>query len=279
MTDVVEKMRAISRYLLEEGKVDVVIGFKTGTLPGRPTPCFITEKEDCGNLIWEEGCQNNLANYLREEKRQAAVIVKGCDSRSLINLLTENQLSRERIFIIGAPCPVREKCPGCQTTAPLIFDHLIDSASEDRAENDFRDVHDFARLPAQERKAYIYQEVSKCIRCYACRNACPACYCPECFVESNLPPWVGKSTDIADNVIFHLTRALHLAGRCVDCGACQRACPMGVDLRLLNHKVMMDVKNFYQFEAGLAETQEPPLNTGTVNDPEPFRVRGEKHAL
>lgn len=278
MNSIVEKIRDISRRLLDEKKVEVVIGFKTGTLPGVSTPCFITKIDHCSHLVWDDGCKNNLANYLVKENRKAGIIVKGCDSRSLINLLTENQVKRDNLVIIGVSCPLTEKCPGCHHTSPLIYDHLIGSLNEN-TERDFSNIESFQKLPPQARRAYIYQEVSKCIRCYACRNACPACYCKECFVESNLPKWVGKSTDLADNLIFHLTRALHVAGRCVDCGACQRACPMGVDLRLLNQKLIMDVKNLYQFESGLDLNQKLPLNTYDPKDPESFRIRGEQNVI
>ncbi|MBZ4654013.1 MAG: coenzyme F420-reducing hydrogenase, beta subunit [Peptococcaceae bacterium] len=274
MDKCIREIRDKAQELLETGQVEVVIGFTAGTLPGKSTPCFITRGEDCKLLVWDEGCKNNLANYLLKEKRKAAIIIKGCDSRSLVNLLTENQLSRDRVVILGAPCPLTEGCEGCQIKSPVIYDYLVSGKAGKTGEDDFHDVKTFARLSPQERKEYFYKEVSKCIRCYACRNACPACYCRECFVENNLPQWVGKSTQLADNLIFHLTRALHVAGRCVDCGACQRACPMGVDLRILNRKMLLEVKELYQFEAGLKEEQELPLNTYDPGDPEPFLAGG-----
>jgi len=52
-------------------------------------------------------------------------------------------------------------------------------------------------------------------------------------------------------MIFHLTRAIHLAGRCVDCGACTRACPAGVNLSILNRKLAKDVKVYFSLETGM----------------------------
>ncbi|CAA7603302.1 4Fe-4S ferredoxin-type, iron-sulphur binding domain protein [Acididesulfobacillus acetoxydans] len=281
-TNTLSKIQEKARRLLEDGKVEVVIGFAAGTVPGKSTPSFISAKEDCESLVWDNGCSLNLAKYVLKEKRKAAIIVKGCDSRSLVNLITENQIKRENLYIIGAACPLSASCAGCQVKVPVIYDELIEDGSEIRevstiAERRYDDVLEFEKLSAEERKAYVYGEVSKCIRCYACRNVCPACYCKECFAEKSLPQWIGKTTDIGDNLIFHLIRALHVAGRCVDCGSCQRACPMGVNLRLLNHKLLMEVGSLYQFEAGLKEDQILPLNTYQYDDPQPFLAKGGGH--
>lgn len=286
------KIQEKARQLLDGGKIEVVIGFSSGTLPGKSTPCFIAAREDCESLVWDDGCQLNLAKYVLKEKRKAAIIVKGCDSRSLVNLITENQISRENLYIIGSPCPLSQSCPQCQVKDPVIYDELIgDELSleapakvndlnikeENIIEQKYDDVLEFEKLTAEERKRYVYGEVSKCIRCYACRNVCPACYCKECFVEKNLPQWVGKTTEIGDNLIFHLIRALHVAGRCVDCGSCQSVCPMGVNLRLLNRKLLMEVRSLYQFEAGLKQDQTLPLNTYQYDDPQPFLAKGGGH--
>ena len=71
-------------------------------------------------------------------------------------------------------------------------------------------------------------------------------------MDSTRPQWIGKTTDPSDTLIFHLTRALHLAGRCIECGACERACPMGVDIRKLNRKLAGDVKELFGYEAGIS---------------------------
>jgi formate dehydrogenase (coenzyme F420) beta subunit len=136
----------------------------------------------------------------------------------------------------------------------------------------FTDVETFGSLDTEERWAYLTQEAGKCIRCYACRNACPMCYCPECFVDSSRPQWVGKSTGLSDTMIFHLVRAFHLAGRCVACGACEQACPMGVDIRKLNRKLQKDVLDLFGHEAGCSLDETAPLATFRIDDPEPLMV-------
>ncbi|MFC1919310.1 4Fe-4S dicluster domain-containing protein [Chloroflexota bacterium] len=154
---------------------------------------------------------------------------------------------------------------------PVIWDYLIGDTVIDGVDS-YADVIGFAEKPAEERWDYITRQVSKCIRCYACRNACPMCYCEECFVDSTSPQWIGKTTDLSDTLIFHLTRALHLAGRCVGCGACERACPKGVDIRTLNRKLVSDVNVLFKHEAGVDLKEPAPLSTFRPDDPEDFML-------
>ena len=136
----------------------------------------------------------------------------------------------------------------------------------------YRDVEAFEGSSPEERWGYFSKEFARCIRCYACRNACPLCYCEECFVDSSNPLWIGKTTNESDTAIFHLMRAFHVAGRCTECGACERACPVGVDIRKFNRKLARDVKERFGYESGVSLEQVTPLATFKPDDPEEFMV-------
>jgi ferredoxin len=120
-------------------------------------------------------------------------------------------------------------------------------------------LEEFEKLGPQERWERITGIYSRCIRCYACRNVCPACYCNECFVDQNDPQWIGKTPEITDTMIFHIIRNLHVAGRCVECGACERACPMGLDLLLLNRKAAREVEERFGYVTGLDPDEKPAM--------------------
>ena len=92
--------------------------------------------------------------------------------------------------------------------------------------------------PAQ-RWSFWEEELSRCVRCHACREVCPLCFCERCVADKTQPQWIESSPHGRGNLAWHLTRAMHLAGRCVGCGECTRACPAGIPLGLLNRRSPM----------------------------------------
>jgi len=163
-------------------------------------------------------------------------------------------------------------CRVCTHRAAVIHDVAIGEAAEmdvDEAAR-YESVRAFAEKALDDRWAAFEEEISRCIRCYACREACPNCYCNECFAEETEPKWIGVTTDLSDLMLFHLGRAFHQAGRCVDCGACVAACPQAIDLRLLNQKINHDVQTLYGGEVSVSLEQPEPLLQFRMEDDEGF---------
>jgi ferredoxin len=298
-----------------------VIGWGKGSLPFSATPVFVEKEEDADTLIFDQTCRNNLTSYLTKDKRRItkkyekiAIIVKGCDSRSVVLYAVENQIKREDVVLIGVPCqgvfekkkisklaegkevlsfqivgdeiilkgrnfeskqPLKDvlcdACLTCQYPDAPEHDYFIGKPrGEVNCAEAYKDVEDFEQKSAEERWEYIKNEYSKCIRCYACRNVCPSCYCPECFVDQNDPQWIGKTPEVTDSIIFHLIRNLHIAGRCVDCGSCVSACPVDLDLRVMSKKVEKEIKERFNYLAGTDINEKPAMATFCEHEKQDF---------
>jgi ferredoxin len=313
MLSYIDKIKEISRRLLKEAKVDMVIGFRKGTVVMMNEPCFVKAAEDIDNLVWDSNCGINLANYLTNRTEKIGIVAKGCDSRNIVTHIIENKIKREQVVIIGVPCKgmidrhkieamaeaeitevietddtiqikgdgfektldkqkvLQQNCAICIHRNPVIYDELVaDEVKEQEDVDRYADVRHIETMSPDDKWDFFEDLFSTCIRCYACRNACPLCYCPTCFVDESRPQWVGKSQDPTDIRTFHFLRAYHCAGRCTDCGACERACPMGIKVRLLTKKLEKDCLELFDWEAGMSLEKRPPLDTYRPDDPDEF---------
>ncbi len=307
----ITKIKEISDRLLKEQKVDLIIGFRKGTIPMMNEPCFAKTASDVKNLVWDSNCGINLANYLTNRKEKIGVIAKGCDARNIVTHILENKISREQLVIIGVPCKgmidrrkvsaasgcevaevlekpdgivvkgpgvektikkvdvLQDNCAICIHRNPVISDEMVaDPVEEQKGVDRYEDVRRVEAMSPEEKWKYFEELLSPCIRCYACRNACPLCYCPTCFVDESKPQWVGKTLDPIDTRTFHFLRAYHCAGRCTDCGSCVRACPMGIDVRAFTKKLEKDALEFFGWEAGMSLNERPTLDTFKPDDPD-----------
>ncbi|MDP2872325.1 MAG: Coenzyme F420 hydrogenase/dehydrogenase, beta subunit C-terminal domain [Bacillota bacterium] len=125
-------------------------------------------------------------------------------------------------------------------------------------------------LSADDRYAYWAGHFQRCLRCFACRNACPACNCRVCALDSYDPKWLGHPTEIPEQFMFHFIRAVDVAGRCVACGECERACPVGLPLMQLNRKFSKDIRTLFGVDRPHLPGEHEPLGKFEPDDPEEF---------
>jgi len=162
-------------------------------------------------------------------------------------------------------------CRTCRHRNPVMHDEMIAEPVKEQAEVEaYKDVEKIEEMTSENKWGFFSRMIEGCIRCYACRNACPLCYCPTCFVDESRPQWVGKSSDPTDTMTFHILRAYHCAGRCTDCGACERACPVGISMRQFTKKLNKDAEALFSWEAGLSPDQRPPLDVYRPDDYDEF---------
>ncbi len=172
---------------------------------------------------------------------------------------------------------LNELCKTCKIKAPpksSSLEGVIIGESQEitTIDNDFSDLNEYESKSPEEKWEYIKDTLKNCISCYACREACPMCYCNLCFVDQNKPIWFGKTSDFSDIFAFHLIRAFHSAGRCVECGACSSVCPMGIDLHLITRKLEKIVKERFDFTSGLNLETVPPKMDFKMDDRQEFML-------
>lgn len=278
-----EQLRHTCRRLLEEGTVQVVIGYGQPTPGGPVLPVFITRPQDCEQLVWNEQCYFNLTTYLSRKEVRAlgkpAIVVKGCDERALLVLEKESQIERSQIVVVGVACegvgrPRLAKCEACDVHVPQRADIVIGEANNNGQlvppEQRYAELDALLSKTPAERMAYWKSELSRCVKCYACRRVCPLCYCNQCIAEKNRPVVISTSATLKGNFAWHITRAFHLAGRCVGCDECTRACPVGIDLRLLNLSLAKATEENFAFRAGMDPEAEPVVGSYSQGDREGF---------
>jgi formate dehydrogenase (coenzyme F420) beta subunit len=309
-----EKMKEAARRLFKECKVEVLIGFRRGSLPMMNEPCFVKNAADADQLVWDSNCGINLANYLtNRQEEKIGIFAKGCDSRNIVTHILENKIKREQLVIVGVPCKgmidrrkinarydgeitavtedetgihvqgsgfeetlakadvLQDNCRTCLHKNPVIQDEMLADPVDEQTDMDpYADVRAIEAMTPAEKRQHFDELLSPCIRCYACRNACPLCYCPTCFVDEAKPQWVGKGQEMVNIRTFHFLRAYHCAGRCTDCGACERACPVGIPMRQLTKKLAKDCQELFDWEAGMSLDSRPALDTYRPGDPDEF---------
>jgi ferredoxin len=266
------ELRESARRLLEEGAVKVVIGY------GARGPVFITHPGEAHRLVWGPGCLGNLAAYLKRKEVRAlgrpALVMKGCDERALLVLAKESQLQRGDLYVIGMVCRGmgQPKCVSCDAHTPRFADELLGagSAPPDVGADRYAAVEQLMAQTPSDRFAFWTAEFDRCLKCYACRQVCPMCYCERCLADKNRPQAIDTSPHREGNFAWHIARAMHLAGRCVGCDECTRACPGGIDLRLLNLTLARAAETQFGYRAGIDPEAELLIGAYSLQDKEAF---------
>lgn len=169
---------------------------------------------------------------------------------------------------------ILDKCSACKSKKHVVYDELIGEDGDVLESNRFDMVEKLENMTAQERFEFWREQLSKCIRCNACRNVCPACTCEKCVFDNPDSGVENKApADSFEENMFHIIRAFHVAGRCTDCGECSRVCPQHIPLHLLNRKFIKDINSLYgEYQAGADTTSRAPLTDYTTDDCEPSIV-------
>jgi len=271
------RLKEEARRLLETGEVEVVLAYGRGYDDRHPMPYAAKTVADVERIVFNEYCTHNMARYLLDYPpgTRIAIAAKGCDSRAVVVLLQEEKIRREDLVILGIPVAgmkdpktdrIIDVSTTCGTSNPVLYDILLGEEVAERDVSPYGVLEELEGIDGADRWAFWGKELSRCIRCYACRQACPMCYCDPCFVDQAEPRWADKSPSLESNLMFHLTRFYHLAGRCVDCGECSRACPMEIPLYLFHKKVAKECEEMFGQAAGMSADDKPVMLDFRVED-------------
>lgn len=174
------------------------------------------------------------------------------------------------VTVLNKPDVILTKCETCNKTHQVKDEEIILHERPERDVDRFAEVVKLESMTEDERFAYWRNQLSKCIRCNACRNVCPACSCVKCVFDNPASGIAAKANDDKfEEQLFHVIRAFHVAGRCTDCGECSRVCPQNIPLHLLNRKFIKDIDGFYgEYQAGETSEGKTPLTSYTEGDVE-----------
>ena len=220
------------------------------------------------------GCKGKL-----DIEKIKAMGIKGITAISGVEITDEcDTINIETVYgnkTVSYKEAMLERCHVCKGKEHKISDELFfDSAKTDDGDR-FAGVDYIESLSPEEKFEFFKKELSKCIRCNACRNVCPACSCRKCVFDSTKFDADRKANvDPFEESMFHIIRAFHVAGRCTDCGECSRVCPQGIPLHLFNRKFIRDINEFYgEYQAGADVDERSPLTNFTFDDLEPGERR------
>ena len=260
-----------AKELLENKTVNVVIGYEAGPT-GVARPAFITDPVKADSLIYDERCVQNLAVYLTKQEvkhlGKMAIVATLPVMRSIMMLISEQQIFAQEVVVLG----ISADNSLLDIDNMQVMQGYIEKSDLSNPVKHKELLAELDKLSHEEKFAWWQKELSKCIKCYACRQACPMCYCTRCSVEVNQPQWIPVQSNTHGNMEWHILRAMHLAGRCISCGECGRACPVGIPCHLLTMHLVDKVHDYFKIYAGTSDKMSSVLSTYEPNDKESFII-------
>jgi ferredoxin len=267
MSELIKKVTA----LLGDKTINVFIGYEKGSA-GRVRACFARNEEQATKLFFDTSCTQNLAGYLLKHEvkhfGKLGILANVAALRSIMQLASEFQIKDGEVYVLFANPD--------GTFVEFNDFHSIEAYLQTtdtgiKAEEQQR-IASLEAMSNNERWLFWNKEFEKCIKCYACRAACPMCYCHRCTTDVNQPQWIPVASHERGNLDYHLMRAMHLAGRCVNCGECATACPMDIPLNLLTYQLISPIKETFGATAGMKADAMYALSTYKPDDKENFII-------
>ena len=263
----------VSKYLIKESR-------KEGKILAFLKPCdtYSFNQLIKEHRIWRDNvyvigvpCDGKVDVDTVKQKGLQGILSMQCDGQTV----TAQTLYGEEKF--DKADAMSDRCLNCKSKKHVAYDELMGDEGEVLDSHRFDMVEKIEAMSSEERFNFWRGELSRCIRCNACRNVCPACSCEKCVFDNDASGIAQKAAaDSFEENMFHIIRAFHVAGRCTDCGECSRVCPQNIPLHLLNRKFIKDIDTFYgEYQAGEDTTTRAPLTNYDPGDVEPSIVYGK----
>ncbi len=263
------KINEIAKELLVSNEVKIVVGYGKGS-QGRVRPFFARTPEETNEFVYDGRCTQNMAMYIYKKETASlgkpAVVANIHTLRGIIRLAAEKQIKDQDLIALyvgdNGDVVVCKTLDEIERQLSLITPQLKE---EDQAM-----IAKIDAMTPSERWLFWKNEMENCIKCYACRQACPLCYCTQCTVEANQPQWITVEASTLGNFEWHIMRAMHLSGRCISCGQCGEACPVNIPIHLLPMKLAEEIKADYGTVSGMNRQEGCAMSTYQPDDKENF---------
>lgn len=284
-----DQLRSVCREAIRDKKAAFIIGY-TEDKHRHLKPFIAHTEEEAEKLTFNHSAVNNLVVFIhrfhKPSQGKIGIVVKPCDLKSINALIQENRVKREDLYVIGVNCSgvvkdqdkefskenTQIKCRSCASKTPAWFDVVVgESAEFELPEDDMAILmKQIDEMTPEQRLEFWNAEFEKCLKCYACREVCPMCYCEQCIADKTEPRWVESSSTTRANFTWNMIRAFHQAGRCIGCGECDRVCPADIPLSLLNRKMGMVAFKEFGYRHGTDMNAPTLIGTFSTSDHEEF---------